>query len=253
MPGTDGLNLDLGSEKSDGKMTNSESPLSAPRQDASRPQGQMWPGTKPWESSSDTELIQRILGGEEEAFRELLWPYESVVFMTARAILHNDCDAEDAAQEAVLRAFSNLANFRRDAKFSTWLIRIVTNEALMKLRKERRRLSYSLDEQHKDDQGEYTPRNFADWREIPSEALQQKELREVLLRGLGSLTRKRREVFVLRDVWHLSIAETANLLGLTKSTVKARLLHARLQMRDALAPGIDGKWNTGRSESKQVR
>jgi RNA polymerase sigma-70 factor (ECF subfamily) len=213
----------------------------------------MWPGTKPWVSSSETELIQRILGGEKEAFCELLRPYEGVVFMTARAILPNDCDAEDAAQEAVLKAFSSLAKFRRDAKFSTWLIRIVTNEALMKLRKERRRLSYSLDEQHKDDEGEHTPRDFADWREIPSEALQQKELRQALLLAMDSITPKHRQVFVLRDAWHFSIAETANLLGLTKSTVKTRLSRARLQMRDALAPGIDGKWNTGRSESKQVR
>jgi RNA polymerase sigma-70 factor (ECF subfamily) len=165
--------------------------------------------------------------------------------MTARAILPNDCDAEDAAQEAVLKAFSNLAKFRRDAKFSTWLIRIVANEALTKLRKERRqRLNDSLDEQRQNEEGDYVPQDFADWREIPSEALQTKELRQALSRALGSLTQKRREVFVLRDMWHLSIVETAISLGLTTSTVKSRLLHARLQMRDALAPGIDGKWNT---------
>ena len=168
--------------------------------------------------------------------------------------MKNEADAEDAAQEAVLKAFANLAKFRGDSKFSTWLIRIATNEALMKLRKERRhRLDDSLDEQRNDEKGDYIPRDFADWREIPSEALQTKELRQALSRALASLTPKHREVFVLRDVQHFSIAETARMLGLSQSAVKTRLLRARLQMRDALAPGIDGSWSTGHSEYKQVR
>lgn len=221
-------------------MTLSESLLSALRQDASRTQGQMRTGTKPRVSSSGAGLIQRILGGENGAFGELARRYEGAAFMTARAILHSDGDAEDAAQEAVLNAFSNLAKVRGDAKFSTWLFRIATNEALMKLRKNRRRFSDPLDEQHQDEQGNCTPRNFCDWREIPSETVQQKELRQALLRALGSLTPKHREVFVPRDVRHFSIAETANLLGLTKSAVKTRLMRARLQMRYALAPGVDG-------------
>jgi RNA polymerase sigma-70 factor (ECF subfamily) len=176
------------------------------------------------------------------------------VFITARAILYNDGDAEDAAQEAVLKAFINLPKFRGDSKFSTWLIRIATNEALMKLRKERRqKLNDSLDEQRKNEDGDYIPRDFADWREIPSEAVQTKELRQALSRALGSLTPKHREVFVLRDVQRFTIAETAQLLGIRESAVKARLMRARLQMRDALAPGIDGSWSTGRSEYKRVR
>jgi RNA polymerase sigma-70 factor (ECF subfamily) len=202
----------------------------------------------------EAQLIQRVLGGEGEAFRELVRPYERAVFVATQGILKNEADAEDAAQEAVLKAFANLAKFRGDSKFSTWLIRIATNEALMKLRKERRqRLDDSLDEQRKDENGDYIPRDFADWREIPSEALQKKELRQALSRALASLTPKHREVFVLRDVQHFSIAETAQMLGVSKSAVKTRLLRARLQMRDALAPGIDGSWSTGRSEYKQVR
>ena len=86
--------------------------------------------------------------GEDEAFRELVRPYEHAVFMATQGILRNEADAEDAAQEAVLKAFINLAKFRGDSKFSTWLIRIATNEALMKLRKQRRqKLHDSLDEQ----------------------------------------------------------------------------------------------------------
>ena len=85
----------------------------------------------------------------------------------------------------------------------------------MKLRKERRqKLDDSLDEQRKDEEGDYIPRDFADWRKIPSEALQKKELRQALFRALASLTPKHREVFVLRDVQHFSIAETAQMLGI---------------------------------------
>ncbi|MGA8835034.1 MAG: sigma-70 family RNA polymerase sigma factor [Candidatus Sulfotelmatobacter sp.] len=203
---------------------------------------------------SEAELIQRVLTGQDEAFRELVRPYEHAVFMATQGILRNEADAEDAAQEAVLKAFINLPKFRGDSKFSTWLIRIATNEALLKLRKDRRqKLNDSLDEQRTDEAGDYIPRDFADWREIPSEALQKKELRQALSGALASLTPKLREVFILRDVQHFSIAETAETLGIGISAVKTRLLRARLQMRDALAPGIDGSWSTGRSEYKQVR
>jgi RNA polymerase sigma-70 factor (ECF subfamily) len=214
----------------------------------------MLAGTKSPIDQSEAELIQRVLRGQDEAFRELVRPYEHAVFMTTQAILNNEGDAEDAAQEAVLKAFVNLPKFRGDSKFSTWLIRIATNEALMKLRKGRRqKLHDSLDEQRKDAEGEYIPRDFADWREIPSEALQKKELRQALSAALASLTPKHREVFVLRDVQHFSVAETAELLGIRESAVKTRLMRARLQMRDALAPGIDGSWSSGRTEYKQVR
>ncbi|MGA8621929.1 MAG: sigma-70 family RNA polymerase sigma factor [Candidatus Sulfotelmatobacter sp.] len=210
--------------------------------------------TKPLEAASEAELIERVLSGDEEAFRELVRPCEHAIFMATQVILNNEADAEDAAQEAVLKAFTNLAKFRGDSKFSTWLVRIATNEALMKLRKQRhQKLHDSLDERREGEEGDYVPRDFADWREIPSEAVQKKELRQALSRALASLTPKHRDVFVLRDVQHFSIEETAQLLGIRKSAVKTRLLRARLQMRDALAPGIDGSWSTGRSQYEQVR
>ncbi len=126
---------------------------------------EMFTGSKSPVESAEARLIQRVLSGQEEAFRELVRPYEHAVFMTAQAILKNEADAEDAAQDAVLKAFTNLAKFRGDSKFSTWLIRITTNEALMKLRKERhQKLHDPLDQQRKDEEGDYIPRDFADWR-----------------------------------------------------------------------------------------
>ena len=95
-------------------------------------------------------------------------------------------------------------------------------------------------EDQENEDGTYTPRDFADWREIPSEALERKEIREKLVAAFGSLAQKYREVFVLRDVQHLSIEDAAQALGISAGAVKTRLLRARLMLRDLLAPGLEG-------------
>ncbi len=107
--------------------------------------------------------------------------------------------------------------------------------------------------QRTNEEGEYFPKDFADWREVPSEALQREELKQALRRALAGLAPKYREVLILRDVQHLSTEETAQALGISLGNVKTRLLRARLQMRDALAPGIDGSWSTGQAEYQKVR
>ena len=209
--------------------------------------------TEPQVHASEAALIERVAAGDTEAFYELVRPCERALFLAARGVLGNDADAEEIAQEAVLKAFSNLRRFRGESKFSTWLIQIALNEARMRLRKERRTLHESLDQPLREDEGDYVPRDFADWREIPLEALQRKELRDALARAIASLAPKYREVLVLRDVEHLSIADTATVLGITEVSVKTRLLRARLQVRDALAPGIDGSWSLGATVYKKVR
>jgi RNA polymerase sigma-70 factor (ECF subfamily) len=201
----------------------------------------------------ETELIQRVCRGEHEAFYDLVRPYERAIYFAAMGVLNNSADAEEVAQESVLKAFNGLVRFRFEAKFSTWLIQITVNEARAKLRKEHRHLYESVDEQKEDESGDYHPKDFADWRDIPSEELQREELREALKRAMATLDPKYREVLVLRDIQHVSIIETAKALGITEASVKTRLLRARLQMRDALAPGIDGSWTTGRPEFKKVR
>ncbi len=187
-------------------------------------------------------LIQRVQNGEIEVFYELVRPYERGVFLAALSLVKNEADAEEVAQEAMLKAFKGLARFRGEAKFSTWLIQIAINEAKMKLRRDRRHLYESLEEGLRGDDGDYMPKDYADWREIPSEALEQKELRVALTKALKSLPEKYRIVLVLRDVQQLSIAETSQALGISEANVKTRLSRARLQMRDALAPGLTGSW-----------
>src|SRR5215467_1670961 len=153
---------------------------------------------------NEAELIQRVCAGDKEAFYALVEPCERGVFTAAMSILNNVADAEEVAQEAVLKAFSALPRFRGESRFSTWLIQITINEARLKLRKDRRHLHESIDEQA-DESGDAFPKDFADWREIPSEELQRKELREALQRALQALPQKYREVLILRDIQHLSI------------------------------------------------
>src|SRR6201993_2120910 len=200
--------------------------------------------------AAERELMQRIREGETDLFYELVRPYERVVFLSAASILGNDADAEEVAQEAMLKAFKNLSRFREESKFSTWLIQIAINEAKMKLRKDRRHLYESMEAGQQNDEGDYIPKDFADWREIPSEALERKELRRALTHALDSLSEKYPTVLILRDVQHLSITETAQVLALSEANVKTRLCRARLQMRDALAPGFDGAWSRGRTYEK---
>ncbi len=201
----------------------------------------------------EADLIQRACQGDKEAFYSLVQPCEKAIYTIVVSILRNAEDAEEVAQEAVLKALSHLAGFRGEAKFSTWLIQIAINEARLKLRKDRRHLFESLDEQRTSEDGEYFPRDFADWRDVPSEALHHSELREALKRAIASLPLKYREVLILRDVQQLRIEEAARILGITEGSVKTRLLRARLQIREALAPGIDGSWSTGKPEYHKVR
>jgi RNA polymerase sigma-70 factor (ECF subfamily) len=190
--------------------------------------------------ANEAEIIKRVCDGEREAFYELVQPYERMVYATAISVMKNPADAEEVAQEAVLKAFSNLASFRAESKFSTWMLQITYNEARMRLRKTRSHLYESIDDPQPSENGDYWPKDFADWRPIPSELFERSEVRQAIQDATNSLKTIYREVFVLRDVQNLSTKETATILGISEVAVKLRLLRARLQMRDMLAPGIDG-------------
>lgn len=200
--------------------------------------------------ANESELIKSVCDGEREAFYELVHPYERMIYATAISVVKNPADAEEVAQEAVLKAFSNLATFRAESKFSTWLLQITYNEARMKLRKVRSHLYEAIDDSQSSEDADYWPKDFADWRPIPSELFERDEVRRAIQNAANSLSRMYREVFVLRDVQNLSTKETATILGISEGAVKIRLLRARLQMRDTLAPGIDGSWVKGQEYRK---
>jgi len=206
----------------------------------------------PAQQLSEVELVRRVRDGERDLFYQLVRPYERRVYSAAFAILRNGADAEDAAQEAILKAFRHIAQFREEARFSTWLIQIAVNEARMHRRRNRAGVMESI-ANRPDESGNYTPRDFADWREIPSETLERKEIREKLAEALASLGEIYREVFVLRDMQHLSIEETSEALGISTASVKTRLLRARLMLRDLLAPGLDAPWLSSMSFGKGTK
>lgn len=191
--------------------------------------------------SGEQELLRRVQAGQKERFYELIKPYERRLYAAAFAVLRNEAEAEDAVQEAILKALTHIQQFRAEARFSTWLIQITVNEALMRRRRAHSEIMEPIGERQEED-GSYTPRDFADWREIPSEALERKEIRQRLASAVAALAEKYREVFVLRDMQHLSIEETADTLGISRASVKTRLLRARLMLRDMLAPGLGGAW-----------
>ncbi len=206
----------------------------------------------PARQSSEQELVRRVQDGGHDLFYELIRPYERRLYSAAFSILRNQADAEDVAQEAVLKALKHIRQFRSEARFSTWLIQITVNEARMWRRKGRAHIIEPIADRQ-DEEGNYTPRDFADWREIPSEALERNEVRQMLAEALASLGQIYREVFVLRDMQQLSIEETAKALDISTASVKTRLLRARLMLRDLLAPGLGGAWSSKLSFAKGVK
>jgi len=186
--------------------------------------------------TTEAGLIARILMGEKELFHELIRPYERMVYLTLFSIVRNETEAEDGAQEAIISAYRHLASFRGDAKFSTWLTTIAINEGRKRLRKTKGAAEDSIEEKEESHEGDYTPAPLTDWREIPLEALERKELREALRVAVTELPGIYRQVFALRDLEELNIEETAQALGITAGAVKVRLHRARLMLQKRLVP-----------------
>jgi RNA polymerase sigma-70 factor (ECF subfamily) len=184
----------------------------------------------------EAELIARIVAGEKELFHELIRPYERMVYLTMFSIVKNETEAEDGAQEAVISAYRHLASFRGDAKFSTWLTTIAINEGRKRLRKAKGKAEESIDEQADGQEGHYRPAPLTDWREIPLEALERKELREALRVAVAELPDLYRQVFTLRDLEELNVEETAEALGINAGVVKVRLHRARMMLQKRLVP-----------------
>jgi RNA polymerase sigma-70 factor, ECF subfamily len=188
------------------------------------------------EIRDEPRMIASILAGDAQLFHELIRPYERRVYAMALSFLRNEADAEDAAQEAFLKAFRNLAGFRGDAKFGTWLVSITLNEARSRIRRRDAIMMESLDEP--DEDGKTSPALLRDWKEIPSEALERKEVRSLLHKAITALPMIYREVFQLRDIEELSVSEAAEVLGITSASVKVRLHRARMMLQKNLAPQL---------------
>ena len=192
------------------------------------------------DDADQTHLVARILRREAGAFESLMRRHNGRLFRIARAILKNDAEAEDVLQDAYLDAYRNLSGFRADSQLATWLVRIVANRALMRLRSQKRhRVVVSINDRA-GRSGNEPPRDFPDEAsESPASATLRAEIRGLLERRIDELPVAFRTVFVLREVEELSVEETAQCLGIPPATVRTRLFRARAALRESLARDMD--------------
>ena len=178
----------------------------------------------------DTELIARILSGDMRSMETLMRLHNRTLYRTARAILRDDAEAEDAVQEAYLRAYRALGTFRGDSKLSTWLVRITANEALMRRRGNARAAMASTDVE---------PDSLASDEAGPERDAERGEARRLLETHIDALPDPYRAVFVLRAVEEFTVEETAAALGIPDATVRTRYFRARGLLREWMAGDID--------------
>jgi RNA polymerase sigma-70 factor, ECF subfamily len=177
-------------------------------------------------------LVAAAQAGDAAAFEELVNRYEGKIFRLTRNITGNHEDAEDAMQDAFLKAYAHLQDFHGDSRFYTWLVRIAANEALMRLRK-RRPNQFSLDEPIEGD-NDLLPRELEEWGPNPEQKYAQTEMQNIVSDVIERLEPEYRIVFLLRDFEEFSTQETADTLGISVPAVKSRLLRARLKLREKL-------------------
>ncbi|RWA60350.1 RNA polymerase sigma factor [Mesorhizobium sp.] len=182
----------------------------------------------PETASGDMALVRRALAREADAFRLIIKTHNQRLYRIARGVVRNDAEAEDIVQEAYVRAFASLAAFRGDASLSTWLSRIVINEALGRLRKRKRTVAMP---ENPDAQIIRFPLNASD---DPERTMAQRQILALVERATDSLPDVYRSVFIARVIEGFSMDETADLLGVKPETVKTRLHRARALVRKAL-------------------
>jgi RNA polymerase sigma-70 factor (ECF subfamily) len=190
------------------------------------------------EDQNPAELIAHILAGERQLFHDLIRPVERSIYRLCFTLLKNQQDAEDAAQDAAIKVFRNLQSFRGEAQFKTWALSIARNEALGRIRKAGRRREESLEAGIEELGGDATPLVLTDWREVPSEALERKELGVLLRAAVEALPELYRNVLLLRDIEEMDSRETATALGISEGAVKVRLHRARTMLQRELAPEL---------------
>lgn len=188
-------------------------------------------------SRTEPEMIAAVIAGEIQLYHELIRPYERSVYVMALSYMKNEADAEDVVQEAFIRAFRKLSSFRAESKFSTWLISITINEARTRLRRQALVRMEPLD-QLPDQDKSISPALLRDWREIPSEAVEREEVRNLIQRAVEQLPNIYRQVFLMRDVEELTTSETAETLNISIPSVKVRLHRARMMLQRQLAPQL---------------
>jgi RNA polymerase sigma-70 factor (ECF subfamily) len=203
-------------------------------------------------TSDDLDLVHASLNGDVSAFEQIVGRYDRKLLRIAQSVTHNTEDSQDAVQEAFLKVFQHLGEFREDSKFSTWLIRFTVNQSLMKLRKQRARREASLDEDFQA-ANDMLPLEVTDWAPNPEQLYLASELRTILIKCLEELSPILRTVFALRDMEGLTIEQTAEALEVSHTAVKARLWRGRLQLRESLNKYFRKQMESTRAESSSCK
>ncbi len=194
----------------------------------------------PSEASSDAELVSLAAAGNDLAFAQIMRRYNRLLFRTARSILKNDDDTQDALQEAYLSAWRALAGFRADARLSTWLVRIVANEALGRLRRKGAQVMPLNAVINADTDGETPEMQMpANPHDQPEPLVMRAQVRQQIEARIDTLPDAFRTVFMLRGVEELSVEEVAQVLGIPEATVRSRFFRARGILREGLSRDID--------------
>jgi RNA polymerase sigma-70 factor (ECF subfamily) len=179
--------------------------------------------------------IESLRNGDRREFARLVDAYSGPLQRLAMKMLGNEPDAEDVLQNTFLKAFEHIREFEGRSRLSTWLYRIASNEALMMLRKRRPEITFSDKESEEEDSRIVDPVQFTDWCCLPEDEFLTTESRNALDHAVQHLPATLRIVFLLRDIENLSILETSQVLGLSETAVKTRLLRARLRLREELS------------------
>jgi RNA polymerase sigma-70 factor (ECF subfamily) len=192
---------------------------------------------------SDEELVTRVQGGDADSFSVLADRWADRAYNLALSMVKNTADAEEVVQEAFLSAYRALPRFQRGSSFGTWLYRIVTNAALVRLRKTAREVFLNGPEEAA---GRGLREGLVDWTNTPLEDLINRETRELMDEAIAALPLDQRTVFVLRDIDGMAAGEVAEILDLSVPAVKSRLHRARVQLRDHLEPYFREKAGSGK-------
>jgi RNA polymerase sigma-70 factor (ECF subfamily) len=190
-------------------------------------------------SATDAELAQRAANGDETAFERIMRKNNRLLFRTARSILKSDAEAEDALQEAYLRAWRALSTFRADSKLSTWLVRIVINEALGRLRRRKSAQVIPLESVMEAIGPQSQESTEADPAQEPDRLAMRSQVRRLMEERIDLLPEAFRTVFMLRAVEELSVEEVAAALEIPEATVRTRFFRARSLLRESLSRDVD--------------
>jgi RNA polymerase sigma-70 factor (ECF subfamily) len=188
---------------------------------------------------SDPEIARRVAAGDRGAFTAMLKRHNQTMYRAARSVLKDDAEAEDAVQEAYLLAYRAIGKFRAEAKLSTWLVRIVINEAIGRRRRRTRRAEVVWLDGEDASEAPETEMTSDAMPEAPDRAFARAEIRRLIEAGIDRLPESFRAVFMLRAVVEMSVEETAAALDIPPATVRTRYFRARSQLREALAREMD--------------